>query len=175
MPELRSKPPGHAAVHAIRVRLVRATAVGDRVCASFISNVDADHESPEHPSIQQRFPWIMWPLTRLDALLTPRRWSALFERAAGRITSALTTDTAPLARSLISAFGWLSAVHGRILAGRPVLMRIAWRVRQFIWSATWAFIVTMRLWPRRVGAGARYGQSSSSRRPRAVAIFKARD
>jgi hypothetical protein len=101
-------------------------------------------------SIQQRYPWIMWPLTQIDALLTPRRWTAAFERGAARVTSALTTDTAPLARTVVAVFGWLSSIRGRVLTGRPLLMRIAWRVRQFIWSATWAFIVTMRLWPRRV-------------------------
>jgi acetyl esterase/lipase len=31
-----------------------------------------------------------------------------------------------------------------------MLMRPAWAVRKFIWSVTWAFIVVMRLWPRRV-------------------------
>jgi hypothetical protein len=101
-------------------------------------------------SIQQRFPWIMWPVTALDALLTPRRWSAAFDRATAGVSAALTADTAPLARRLIAAFGWLSSLRERLLADRPVLMRIAWVVRKFIWSATWAFIVVMRLWPRRV-------------------------
>jgi hypothetical protein len=101
-------------------------------------------------SIQQRFPWIMWPITLLDAVLTPRRWSAAFERGATRITNLLTADTAPLARRLIAAFGWLGSLRAQLLADRPALMRVAWRVRQFFWSATWAFIVIMRLWPRRV-------------------------
>jgi Lipoxygenase len=101
-------------------------------------------------SIQQRFPWIMWPLTWVDALLTPRRWTAAFEGGARRMTSALTADTTPLVRTIVAAFGWLSSIRRRVLADRPVLMRIAWRVRQLVWSATWAFIVTMRLWPRRV-------------------------
>jgi Lipoxygenase len=101
-------------------------------------------------SIQQRFPSIMWPLTWVDALLTPRRWTALLETGARSLTSTLTADSARLSRSLVAAFGWLSSLRGRIIAGRPVLMHIAWRVRQLIWSATWAFIVTMRLWPRRV-------------------------
>jgi hypothetical protein len=33
-------------------------------------------------------------------------------------------------------------------------MRAAWILRKFIWSVTWAFIVVMRLWPRRVGVPA---------------------
>jgi hypothetical protein len=101
-------------------------------------------------SIQQRFPWIMLPVTVLDALLTPRRWASAFDGVATRLSAILTADTAPLARILIAAFGWLGSLRGRLLADRPTLMRMAWRVRQFIWSATWAFIVIMRLWPRRV-------------------------
>jgi hypothetical protein len=101
-------------------------------------------------SIQQRYPWIMWPLARFDALLTPRRWTAAFDGLATRTSSALTPDTAPLARLLRAAFGWVGGLRRRLLAGRPLLMHLAWRIRQFIWSATWGFIVIMRLWPRRV-------------------------
>ena len=101
-------------------------------------------------SIQQRFPWIMWPVTALDVVLTPRRWGGAFEGVGARLTAALTRDTAPLARRLVALFGWVGSLRGRLLADRPLLMRIAWRVRQLIWSITWAFIVIMRLWPRRV-------------------------
>ena len=100
-------------------------------------------------SIQQRFPWIMWPVTVLDVVLTPRRWGGVFEGVGARLTAALTRDTAPLARRLVSLFGWVGSLRGRLLADRPLLMRIAWRVRQLIWSITWSFIVVSRLWPRR--------------------------
>lgn len=124
-------------------------------------------------SIQQRFPWIMWPVARLDALLTPRRWTAAFEGIATRLSSALTADTAPLGRWLVSAFGWLGSLRGRILADRPVLMQMAWRVRQFVWSATWAFIVMMRLWPRRVGVPKEDTSIRLTRRQRVTATSRA--
>ena len=101
-------------------------------------------------SLQQRFPWLMRPLAAFDALLTPRRWAAWFSTAALAVSNVITRDSTSVARALQSAFGWLSRLRSAVLRGRPMLMRPAWAVRKFIWSVTWAFIVVMRLWPRRV-------------------------
>lgn len=92
----------------------------------------------------------MRPLVWIDAALTPRRWAIGFDAAARRVEAWLTTDTAPLAAAINRHFAWLSRLRARVLAGRPALMRAAWRVRRTIWSTVWAFIAVMRLWPRRV-------------------------
>jgi hypothetical protein len=99
--------------------------------------------------IQERFPWLMRPAVWFDAALTPRRW-APFNAAATRVSAALTRDTAPLAAAINTRLAWVSRVRGRMLSGRPALMRVAWWWRRTVWSATWAFIAIMRLWPRRV-------------------------
>ena len=101
-------------------------------------------------SIQQRFPWLMWPLAAADVMMTPRRWAAWFNRAALALSDLVTRDSTSLARALVALFGWLGAVRAALLDGRPLLMRLAWAFRKFVWSVTWAFIVVMRLWPRRV-------------------------
>jgi hypothetical protein len=101
-------------------------------------------------SFQQRHPWIMRPAALLDAALTPRRWSARLGDAASAVSGILTRDSTPLARVLNRLFHPLSVLRARTLDGRPRLMRAAWRFRRFVWSATWGFIVVMRLWPRRV-------------------------
>ena len=99
--------------------------------------------------IQERFPWLMRPAVWFDAALTPRRW-APFNAAATRFSNALTRDTAPLAAAINARLAWVSRLRGRMLSGRPALMRAAWWWRRTVWSATWAFIAIMRLWPRRV-------------------------
>ena len=92
----------------------------------------------------------MWPLAAVDALLTPRRWAGPFERSATAISTLLTRDSTPIARALNTLFEPLSSLRASILEGRPALQRGAWMFRKLVWSSTWAFIVVMRLWPRRV-------------------------
>jgi hypothetical protein len=102
-------------------------------------------------AIQERFPWVMWPLARLDALLTPRRWApAWLQGAATRLEKALTADSYPLARVLQRVLRGPSRLRAAILRDRPHLQRAAWFIRQQFWAAAWSFIVVMRLWPRRV-------------------------
>jgi hypothetical protein len=102
-------------------------------------------------SFQERFPWVMRPLAAVDALLTPRRWAPRpFQGAAARVEALLTRDSQPLARLIRRMFGWVAALRAALLRDRPVLQRLAWVFRQQVWAAVWAFIVVMRLWPRRV-------------------------
>jgi hypothetical protein len=102
-------------------------------------------------SIQERFPWLMWPTAFLDVVMTPRRWAPrVLQGVASRVTAVLTSDTLGLARRLGRALGWLSAFRAAVLRDRPRLQRIAWFFRQQVWAAAWSFIVVMRLWPRRV-------------------------
>lgn len=101
-------------------------------------------------SLQQRFPWIMWPLAALEAVMTPRRWAAWLSRGTIALSDLLTRDSTPFARALIAMFGWVGALRAAVLRGRPSLMRAAWAIRKFIWSVAWASIVAMRMWPRRV-------------------------
>jgi hypothetical protein len=99
---------------------------------------------------QQRHPWVMQPLVIIDAILTPRRWVRVGDRAALAFERALTGDSQWVARALRATFGWVGRLRAWIIRDRPLLMRAAWRIRKFVWSITWAFIVVMRLWPRRV-------------------------
>lgn len=92
----------------------------------------------------------MRPLAAFDAVLTPRRWAAGFGDAATAVSRVLTRDSTPLARWLNTVLRPVSVARARMLDGRPRLMRAAWTFRKFVWSATWGFIVVMRLWPRRV-------------------------
>ncbi len=92
----------------------------------------------------------MWPAVAFDFVMTPRRWAGPFNRLAIAFSDLLTRDSTPVARALIALFGWVRGLRAAALRGRPVLMRLAWVLRKFIWSVTWAFIVIMRLWPRRV-------------------------
>ena len=100
--------------------------------------------------LQQRHPWVMQPLVVIDAILTPRRWARIGDRAAFAFERALTGDSRWIANALRAAFGWVGRLRAWIIRDRPLLMRAAWRLRKFVWSCTWAFIVVMRLWPRRV-------------------------
>jgi hypothetical protein len=98
---------------------------------------------------QQRHPWVMQPIVVIDAILTPRRWARVGDRAALAFERALTGDSQWLTRTLRAVFGWVGRLRVWIIRDRPLLMRAAWRLRKFVWSITWAFIVVMRLWPRR--------------------------
>jgi hypothetical protein len=100
--------------------------------------------------IQQRFPAVMWPLAWLDAVLTPRRWGCAIDRAASAITHALVVDSTRAAAIAVGLFAPLSRWRVRALEKSPVLMHVDWRLRRFIWSVTWAFVVVLRLWPRKV-------------------------
>src|SRR5688572_5324017 len=99
---------------------------------------------------QQRHPWVMRPFVIIDAILTPRRWARIGDRASLAIERALTGDSQGVARALRATFGWVGSLRAWIIRDRPLLMRAAWRFRKFVWSVTWAVIVVMRLWPRRV-------------------------
>ena len=99
---------------------------------------------------QQRHPWVMQPLVLIDAILTPRRWTRIGDRAALAFERALTGDSRWIATALRAAFGWVGRLRAWIIRDRPLLMRAAWRLRKFVWACTWSFIVVMRLWPRRV-------------------------
>ena len=101
-------------------------------------------------SLQERMPWLMWPISFVDALLTPRRWApAPLQGLATRVSAALTRDSLPLARWLGRGLGWTAALRAAILHDRPRLQRAAWFVRKHVWAAVWSFIVVSRLWPRR--------------------------
>jgi hypothetical protein len=99
---------------------------------------------------QQRYPSVMRPLVIIDAILTPRRWAGVGDRTTLALERALTGDSQWATRVLRAAFGWVGRLRVAIIRDRPLLMRAAWRVRKLVWSITWAFIVVMRLWPRRV-------------------------
>ena len=95
-------------------------------------------------------PWLMSPVAFLDRALTPRRWAPPpFQRAAARLSAALTRDSLPLARRLQSLLAPLSRLRTALLRDRPRLQRAAWFVRQQVWASVWSFIVISRLWPRR--------------------------
>ncbi len=101
-------------------------------------------------SLQERMPWLMWPIAFVDALLTPRRWApAPLQGLATRVSAALTRDSLPLARWLGRGLGWTAVLRAAILRDRPRLQRAAWFVRKHVWAAVWSFIVVSRLWPRR--------------------------
>jgi hypothetical protein len=107
-------------------------------------------------SLQERLPWLMWPLALLDVLLTPRRWApAPLQGVATRVSAALSADTLPLARRLGRALGWTSGLRAAALRDRPRLQRIAWAFRQQVWAAAWSSVVVMRLRPRRTPVPAR--------------------
>jgi hypothetical protein len=101
-------------------------------------------------ALQERMPWLMWPMACIDVLLTPRRWApAGLQGLSARISAALARDSLPLARRLRRMFGWAARLRAAVLRDRPRLQRIAWFVRQQFWAMVWSFAVVSRLWPRR--------------------------
>ena len=96
-------------------------------------------------------PWIMWPIGRVDALLTPRRWApGPLQPSVTRVSNALAGDSRPATRVLGRLLGWMGTLREAVLRDRPALQRAAWWVRRHVWDAIWSFIIVMRLWPRRV-------------------------
>jgi hypothetical protein len=101
-------------------------------------------------SIQTRAPWLMAPLVLLDIVLTPRRWACGLDRAATAVSKALTMDSTGLARFLSRILSRFSPLRTRLLSKSRFLMRADWVLRKYYWALTWAFVVVVRLWPRRV-------------------------
>ena len=98
-----------------------------------------------------RHRWISAPVNVVSAGLTPSRWWRT-ACAAGRRLVACTGffDEDGVARGailLLSPFSWL---RRWILDGRPTAMRVAWAVRQFLWTGMWAVAVTGNMRPRKV-------------------------
>ena len=62
-------------------------------------------------SIQERFPWLMAPVELANILVTPERWSCLFDRFASQITDAIVVDTTGLGRVLTQRTARLSPVR----------------------------------------------------------------
>jgi len=100
-------------------------------------------------TIQRRSPWLMAPFVLVDILLTPRRWSSGMERAATAVSNALVLDSTGLARFLMRLLNRLSPLRAHILSRSRFLTRVDWAIRKSIWAFTWAFVVFVRLWPRR--------------------------
>jgi hypothetical protein len=101
-------------------------------------------------ALQRRFPWIMTPFVLLDVLLTPRRWACGLERIATAASNALVVDSTGLSHSLMRLLNRLSPLRTRLLSGSRFLMRVDWEFRKFFWTFTWAFVVVVRLWPRKI-------------------------
>ena len=92
----------------------------------------------------------MAPFVLLDILLTPRRWACGLERAANAVSRVLVGDSTGFAGVLMRMFHWLSPVRTRLVSSSRFLAHMDWGIRKTYWAVTWAFVVFVRLWPRRV-------------------------
>src|SRR5262245_37672683 len=101
-------------------------------------------------ALQRKFPWIMTPFVLLDILLTPRRWACGLDRTATAVSNALVIDSTGLSRSLMRLLNRVSPLRTFLLSKSRLLMRLDWEFRKFYWAFTWAFVVFVRLWPRRI-------------------------